>query len=121
MRYTENSPCTNVPIHCPICPTVNNTAATIWKYNAWIHLASEHGRLKKLDLPPKFMIDIFISKREAWAMSTADEDTVKRWRDANEMPNSDDIQMSERSGPSNKRERAASNVTKEPKSKRRVP
>jgi len=34
-----NSPCTNVPIICPLCPS---SAGTIWKYNAYIHFSKHH-------------------------------------------------------------------------------
>jgi hypothetical protein len=34
-----NSPCTNVPIICPLCPS---SAGTIWKYNAQIHFSKHH-------------------------------------------------------------------------------
>ena len=43
-QFSKSSPCTNVLIHCPICPTsVSDVPQTIWKYNALFHLASEHG------------------------------------------------------------------------------
>ena len=105
MKSTDHAPCTNIPIYCP----VNNAPVTIWKYNAWIHLASEHGNLSKSDLPSMFMMDIFISKQEAKAqVGTADEDIVQEWRDAYKMPDSDDIQLAESAFVSSKRERAAS-------------
>jgi hypothetical protein len=32
---SSTMPCTNVPIHCPLCPTsVSGNQQTIWKYNA---------------------------------------------------------------------------------------
>jgi hypothetical protein len=34
-----NSPCTNVPIICPLCPS---TSPTVWKYNMKSHLAKNH-------------------------------------------------------------------------------
>ena len=109
MKNTDHAPCTNVPIYCPICPTVNNVPATIWKYNAWIHIVSEHENLSKSDLPSKFMLDIFISKQETKALvGAADEDIVQEWRDTYKMPDSDDIQLAESAFVSNKRERAAS-------------
>ena len=43
-QFSKSSPCTNVPIHCPICPTsVSKAPQTIWKYNALFHLTSEHA------------------------------------------------------------------------------
>ena len=35
-----NSPCTNVPIVCPLCPS---TSPTVWKYNMKSHLAKNHS------------------------------------------------------------------------------
>ena len=68
------------------------------------------------------MIDIFISKQETEALVGAtDEDIVQEWRDTYKMPGSDDIQLAESAFVSNKRERAASSVVKEPKSKKRAP
>src|SRR5882762_11015329 len=43
-QFSKTSPYTNVPIHCPICPTsVSKAPQTIWKYNALFHLTSEHA------------------------------------------------------------------------------
>ena len=117
MKYTDHATCINVTIYCP----VNNAPVTIWKYNAWMRLASEHGAFSKSDLPSKFMMDIFISKQEAKALvGAADEDIVYEWQDTYKMPDSDDIQLAESAFVSSKRERAASSV-KEPKSKKRAP
>ncbi len=38
-----NSPCTNVPITCPLCPS---TSTAIWKYNMKTHLAQLHPSAK---------------------------------------------------------------------------
>ena len=93
MKPTDHAPCTSTPTYCP----VNNAPATIWKYNAWIHLASEHGNLSKSDLPSMFMMDIFISKQEAKVLVDATEGkTVQEWRDTYKMHDSGDIQLAER-------------------------
>ncbi|KAH6910032.1 hypothetical protein BKA70DRAFT_1046415, partial [Coprinopsis sp. MPI-PUGE-AT-0042] len=35
--------CTNVPIHCPLCPrAISGHPRTIWKYNAVMHLLTNH-------------------------------------------------------------------------------
>jgi hypothetical protein len=41
---TKTSPCTNLPIHCQLCPPmgISGEPRTIWKYNAIYHLLSEH-------------------------------------------------------------------------------
>jgi hypothetical protein len=41
---TASSPCSNVPIHCPICP---KTDPAIWKYFMKVHFEEKH---KTLDL-----------------------------------------------------------------------
>jgi hypothetical protein len=41
---TASSPCSNVPIHCPICPKTN---PAIWKYFMKVHFEEKH---KTLDL-----------------------------------------------------------------------
>jgi hypothetical protein len=41
---TTSSPCSNVPIHCPVCPKADST---IWKYFMKVHFEERH---KTLDL-----------------------------------------------------------------------
>jgi hypothetical protein len=42
-QYSKTSPCTNVPINCPICPEgLSGQPRTIRKYNALAHFAAEH-------------------------------------------------------------------------------
>ena len=69
-QFAKSSPCTNVPIHCPICPSsVSQAPQTIWKYNALVHLASEHstdGTPPKI--PKQLLVDIFVSKEEGKAL-----------------------------------------------------
>ena len=38
MKPTTQSPCTNVPLNCPICPQ----AETFWKYTFIIHVVNKH-------------------------------------------------------------------------------
>jgi hypothetical protein len=43
-KFSMAIPCTNVPVHCPLCPTsVSGQTQTIWKYNAVYHLIHEHS------------------------------------------------------------------------------
>jgi hypothetical protein len=63
MRYKaakgggERGKCTNIPLQCGI----PGCKETIWKYNAPSHLFFAHAKNGKLpDIPPGFMIDIFI-------------------------------------------------------------
>ncbi|KAI0775320.1 hypothetical protein BD413DRAFT_535097, partial [Trametes elegans] len=37
-KTTTTTPCTNVPIHCPLCPPLSpGSPVTIWKYNTMAH------------------------------------------------------------------------------------
>jgi hypothetical protein len=38
-KFTDNGPCTNVPIICPLCP---EAATAVWKYNMSTHLGTRH-------------------------------------------------------------------------------
>jgi hypothetical protein len=38
-KFTKQSPCTNVPIQCSLCPKASDTA---WKYNMCAHIPKEH-------------------------------------------------------------------------------
>lgn len=90
-QTTSSTPCTNVPIHCPLCTdTVTGTPRTIWKYNTVFHLASEHseGGNMPADLPTRLLVDMFISKREEGLMGIERELTEK-WRDEHGFLNSD--------------------------------
>lgn len=43
--YTENSPCTNVPMQCPVCiklPSGTRSPA-VWKYNLKDHILQQHS------------------------------------------------------------------------------
>jgi hypothetical protein len=38
-KFTEKSPCTNIPLQCPLCPKVSNA---VWKYNLCAHIRKHH-------------------------------------------------------------------------------
>ena len=43
-KFSKAIPCTNVTVHCPLCPTsVSGQTQTIWKYNVMYHLIHEHS------------------------------------------------------------------------------
>ncbi|KAF8240202.1 hypothetical protein L208DRAFT_1233431 [Tricholoma matsutake] len=67
---TKSLPCTNVPIHCQICPeSLSGQPRTIWKYNAMNHFVAEHkpDGEKLADISPLFLVEAFItSKEEKW-------------------------------------------------------
>ncbi|KAF4567094.1 hypothetical protein EYR40_006090 [Pleurotus pulmonarius] len=90
-----NSPCTNVPIHCPTCPiTPNGQPKTIWKYNAIYHLISAHAvsadEVPKI--PLSLLVDMFVSKKEEQAMGINCEAT-NEFREANFIPDSDGLEV----------------------------
>lgn len=49
----KNSPCTNIPVTCPLCPS---TSAAVWKYNMKTHLARIHPSTKGADFPEAYVI-----------------------------------------------------------------
>ncbi|KAI0717307.1 hypothetical protein C8Q72DRAFT_789730 [Fomitopsis betulina] len=43
-KSSKNSPCSKVPICCPLClPTLTSQPQTIWKYNTLIYLLTTHS------------------------------------------------------------------------------
>lgn len=39
-KFSKTSPCTNVPLRCPLCPKISDT---VWKYNLRSHISKIHG------------------------------------------------------------------------------
>jgi len=70
-QFSKNSPCTNIPIHCPLFPTaISEDPQTIWKYNALHHLASEHSTgITPPSIPGQLLVQMFIQKEEEMALS----------------------------------------------------
>lgn len=91
---TRSTPCTNVPIHCPLClPSRSGSPRSIWKYNAMYHLASEHSSITSADLPndyPSFIVNTFIQKKEESWLGIPEETTLQ-YRGENEMLNTDAV------------------------------
>ena len=61
-KFFKAVPCTNVPVHCPLCPTsVSRQPQTIWKYNA---MYQEHfiGDTSP-PIPGQLLIQILLPKR----------------------------------------------------------
>jgi hypothetical protein len=87
-------PCTNVPIHCPLCPTaVSGDPPTIWKYNALYHLISEHSSgSTPPPIPGQLLVQIFITKEEEKALGISEHITVD-WRRQNNIPDSDGVEL----------------------------
>jgi hypothetical protein len=91
-QFAKSSPCTNVPIHCPICPSsVSRVPQTIWKYNALFHLASEHSTgTTPPTIPGQLLVDIFVSKEEEKALKI-EEDTTELYRMDHNIPDTDGL------------------------------
>jgi hypothetical protein len=92
-EFSKTNPCTNVPIHCPLCPpAVSGDPPTIWKYNALYHLISEHssGSTPPL-IPGQLLVQMFITKEEEKAIGISEQNTVE-WRRKNNIPDSDGIE-----------------------------
>jgi len=91
-EFSKIVPCTNVPIHCPLCPTaVSGDPPTIWKYNALYHLISEHSSGSTApSIPGQLLVQMFITKEEGKALGILEHDTVD-WRRQNNIPDSDGV------------------------------
>ena len=61
---SNNMPCTNVPIHCPLClPSFSGNPQTIWRYNTLYHLISEHSNNGVIpEIPGELLVKKFIQK-----------------------------------------------------------
>jgi hypothetical protein len=121
LQANKSSPCTNVPIYCPICPeSLSGQPRTIWKYNAMNHFIADHRPSsdgKKLaEISPSFIVESFISSEEENWMGIP-HTAIKEWRDEHEIPDTDGI---EEIAETNKRKRAESEVSTQPPLKRAV-
>jgi hypothetical protein len=54
-KATIHSPCTNVPLACPLCPSV---APAIWKYNVLEHISQVHPTADASSDAYKLLYDI---------------------------------------------------------------
>ena len=91
---SNNMPCTNVPIHCPLCPQLfSGNPQTIWKYNALYHLISEHSNNGILpEIPGELLVKIFIHRAEEEALGV-DQNATEKYRKDNQTPDSDGFAM----------------------------
>ncbi|KAI0739154.1 hypothetical protein C8Q80DRAFT_1112684 [Daedaleopsis nitida] len=99
MRYTsaqkttERTKCTNLPIHCPWCPSISpGQPATVWKYNMMNHILTYHATDSGVvpDIPAQLVVDMHISKEEECVIGVSEE-TTDRWREELNAPGSDDL------------------------------
>lgn len=117
-KTTKNAPCTNVPIHCSICPpTSSGDQPTIWKYNIAYHLAEYHNDRATLpQIPGELLIETFISSQEEQWMGIG-KDVTDSWRERNEAPDSEGIEVIREEL---KRNRAASTISVDRRTVRRT-
>ena len=90
-KYSKSTPCSNVPLHCPLCPLgLRGQPQTFWKYNLVHHLSLNH-LTENYELPtlsPELLFTSFISKKEEHDMGVPNEKT-ESWRMTNNMPDTD--------------------------------
>ena len=93
-EFSKAIPCTNVPVHFPLCPTaVSGDPPTIWKYNALYHLISEHSSgSTPPSIPGQLLVQMFITKEEENALGISEHITVD-WRRKNNIPDSDGVEL----------------------------
>ena len=92
--FFNNMPCTNIPIHCPVCPlSFSGNPQTIQKYNALYHLTSEHSRNGIIpEIPGELLVKMFIHKAEEEVLGI-DQKATERYRRDNQIPDSDEFAM----------------------------
>jgi hypothetical protein len=98
-KFSKEIPCTNVPVHCPLCPTsVFGQSQTIWKYNAMYHLIHEHSiGDTSPPIPGQMLVQIFVTKEEERALGIQEQVTTS-WRKQNNIPDSDGFEVYSRGG-----------------------
>ncbi|PPR03441.1 hypothetical protein CVT24_012686 [Panaeolus cyanescens] len=119
--YSENTPCTNVPVPCSICLQKDQNRMqlpTFWKYNLVYHMLVNHLSPSKTlpPFPPDLVVSCHISQREEQKIGIPQTKT-QEFRQLSGAPPSDDIQALEESL---KRERSGStSASKQPVKKKK--
>ncbi|KAA1480082.1 hypothetical protein DENSPDRAFT_789907 [Dentipellis sp. KUC8613] len=73
-KSTSSSPCSNVPIHCPLCPT---GAAAVWRYNGRAHFTRHH---------PSVALDTY---KDLWTVSRFEaREMAMVWKNRHRQPES---------------------------------
>ncbi|EKM57126.1 uncharacterized protein PHACADRAFT_254706 [Phanerochaete carnosa HHB-10118-sp] len=111
---SATTPCTNVPLHCPLCPPNPKTGLipAYWKYNIDTHISNEHSAAfaapdrqpneTEQNLPgpshhlghklsSSAQLDKHISRLELTRLGVP-SDLVTNWRQATDIPNTSDIE-----------------------------
>jgi hypothetical protein len=132
MRYksaktiSKNALCTNIPIHCPLCPkSVSGEPQMIWKYNTVNHLLTNHstedlqqpGKYLAPKIPGSLMVDMFIRMTEEQMMQITEEAT-RSFREENDIPSSGGIEEMVEEEERQKRGRTLTVSQVEPNSKK---
>ncbi|KAF4596881.1 hypothetical protein EYR40_007427 [Pleurotus pulmonarius] len=55
--WTEQSPCTNVPVRCPECIKTNKFAPGVWRYNMVHHMRERHSYVTVAEYDPTWTVD----------------------------------------------------------------
>ena len=79
LESKETSPCTNLPLNCPICPVgLNEQRRTFWKYNFIQHMTEEHLTEEGIlaSCPPELIVSTHITKSEELWMGIEPERTT---------------------------------------------
>ncbi|KAF9457045.1 hypothetical protein BDZ94DRAFT_1228616 [Collybia nuda] len=95
LQSSQASPCTNVPIHCPICPpSLTGQPKSFWKYNALYHLASHHLTPEGLfpTVPPQLLVEIYITSKEEASVGICQSKTDE-FRDFWDIPDTDGFEI----------------------------
>lgn len=109
---SATTPCTNVPLHCPLCPPNSKTGLipTYWKYNLDTHILNEHSIVSDVpqqrneteeslpgpsrglghQLASSAQLNKHISKLEMTRLGVP-SDLVTNWRQATDIPNTSDL------------------------------
>lgn len=85
------APCTNVPLHCPLCPLgLTGQPPTFWKYCFTQHMVMHHTDENLNSQPISFDLlkKVHISLAEGMAMGLGPESMMK-YREDYGIPNSD--------------------------------
>lgn len=95
MSFSARSPCTNIPLQCPLCLTgvPDEHKPAFWKYNFIHHITENH--LDKSDELPTLPLDLIlathITQQEEEKLGI-DAISTASWRDDHGIPDSDGIE-----------------------------
>lgn len=89
--FRATAPCTNVPLHCPLCPLgPTGQPSSFWKYSFTQHMVMHHTdeNMESPPIPFDLLKKVHISLAEGMAMGVSSESMIK-YRDDYGIPNSD--------------------------------